>query len=113
MTADRQTSTHFSLTSPVLDCVREDDVDRVNQYPLYDLGKQLRAVSAYTGNVPATAPFFDLFAASGALDNLLNGKPFPIFISRDAVLALRNNIQNIWNEYYADKRADGPYGDFR
>jgi hypothetical protein len=83
-------------------------VDRVNQYPLYDLGKLLQAVSTYKGDVPATAPFFDLFAASGALDNLLNGTPFPISISRDAVVVLRTSLQNIWNEHYGRRGPMGP-----
>jgi hypothetical protein len=88
-------------------------VDRVNQYPLYELGKLLRAVAAYTGEVPATTPFFDLFAASNALELLLKGKPFPISISRDAVSALLNSVQAIWNEHYLEKKADGTHGNFR
>jgi len=36
-----QAGAHFSFTFPVLACAREGDVERVDHFPLYELGKTL------------------------------------------------------------------------
>jgi hypothetical protein len=89
------------------------DVERVNQFPLYELGKLLRTVASYVGDVNPMTPLWELLSAMGAVADLLEGKPFPITISREAAQGLRESISTIWIEHYFEKKEDGSRGEFR
>jgi hypothetical protein len=88
-------------------CVGEiDDVERVNHFPLYELGKTLEAVSRY-GDVLATNVFFAVHSAQIAMDKLLDGAPFPLGVSRNAALEFKGELQRIWSTYFTEQDEKG------
>lgn len=99
---ERQAGAPFAVDLPALFCPREvrDDMDRVNQYPLYELGKALQAVALPTGDVAANAVIFNLHSALISINALLGGTPFPLGISRTAANEIRTVMQQIWNKHF-------------
>src|ERR1700716_933920 len=79
---------------------REGYVERINQYPLYQLGKSLRAVTTQSGDVAAHLVFFDLHVALMAMHALLGGAPFPLGISRAPAAHLRSTMEGIWDRHF-------------
>src|SRR5579863_552840 len=72
-----------------------DDVERVNHYPLYGLGKALRALEICIkedGPTDARTLFTASHSARWELDSLMNGKPFPLGISGSATARLKDTI---------------------
>ena len=78
----------------------EDDVERINQFAIYELGRGLKQFVSYQGNVRADTCMHDLFAVRGALSNLLEGKPFPIIFSRAATVALKEVIEQMFTTHF-------------
>ena len=82
-------------------------MERVNQFPLYELGKDLAKVAAYVGDIPAATAFWDLVSARAAISGLLNGKPFPVTISRTAAQTLWIRLSEIWDAHFQADKPDG------
>jgi hypothetical protein len=110
---DRNAANVLVFPSSARQPEREIDVERVNQYPLYELGKALRAIAGFTGDVPAHTCFLELFTADQALDNLMAGRPFPIGISRGVAQALKNDLRGVWDHYFYADKADGSGKEFK
>jgi hypothetical protein len=87
----------------------ERDVERVNQYPLYTLGKTLRRLIDVIGPEQTSARelYYPLRNSIDALDRLLSGVPFPLGISRSAAQELRSELQSIANTSFATKDKSG------
>lgn len=71
------------------------DVERVNHYPLYELGKTLRRLSDIIDSeeIHTRRLYMPFRSSLSALDNLLGGTPFPLGISKTAASDLRSAIQ--------------------
>jgi hypothetical protein len=107
MQHDEQPGVNSTIPFPVLPCVGEiADVERVDHFPLYELGKTLEAVSR-RGDVLATNVFFAVHSASVAMEQLLDGTPFPLGISRNAALEFKKELQRIWDTYFTEQDENG------
>jgi hypothetical protein len=88
-------------------------VERINQFPFYDLGKSLRAITGYIADTSPATPLWEIVTASGAIDKLLGGDPVPIGISRPAALAFRKELSGIWHEHYSSPKKEDGTTEFR
>jgi hypothetical protein len=88
-------------------------VERINQFPFYELGKALRAIAGYTGDISPTVPLWDLFTANKAINDLLAGKPIPIGVTRSAAATLVREIDVLWREHYSGPPKPDGTTDFR
>lgn len=88
-------------------------MERVNQYPLYELGKALQAITSFQGDVAPLTAFWEVLRAGDALDRILAGNPFPIGVSRSAAQGLRNEFYIIWREHFSGPPKDDGTTDFR
>jgi hypothetical protein len=83
-------------------------VERVNHYPLYELGKTLRNIGEFSSaNVRAAAVLFPLHSAMRAVDTLLEGVPFPLGVSRGAAIDLRDSIKRVWEDHFVETNENG------
>jgi hypothetical protein len=87
---------------------RGQDVERVNHYPLYELGKTLRNIGAFSGtNIRAAVVLFPLHSAIISMNNILNGIPFPLGVSRGAAIDLKNSMQRVWGDFFTENNENG------
>lgn len=88
---------------------RENDVERVNHYPLYEVGKTFRRmIDALEPEEIQTRRLYTPFrSALAALDGLLAGNPFPLGISKTAASELRADIQREFNNEFTHIDATG------
>ena len=88
---------------PVLECGWEaPDVERVNTYPLYELGKMLRALRgrAHLDEQLARDMYSPISSSLRALDRLLKGEILPLGISKTATRELRAEIYSIYQRHF-------------
>lgn len=86
--------------------VRGVDVERVNHYPLYELGKTLRHLidTASGDDILARRLYSPLRTAIDAIDTLIGGSPFPLGISEGAATELRKELQWIFDNNFVETR---------
>jgi hypothetical protein len=85
-------------------------VERINQYDLYTLGQQLKALSNLEKDeqpIPADDAFSALFSARTALKSLLLGKPTPLGVSRTTAIQLLEHVDAIWDRDFHTDGEDG------
>jgi hypothetical protein len=84
----------------------EADVERVNHYPLYELGKTFRRLlDAMTGDdIEVRHLFSPIRAAMNSIDLILSGTPFPLGISKRAALSLKNELEYVHNRYFIETK---------
>lgn len=84
------------------------DVERINQYSMYELGQALKGMARFNGELK---PNFDiLFAAWDATEKLallLDGNPIPIVISRPSAEELKALIDKLINDTFYKQGDDG------
>jgi hypothetical protein len=89
----------------------EADVERINSYALYDVGKAFRAIEAMPDDFGATVPARDaFFAATSAhyqISQLLQGKPFPLGISRSKAAAFRTALAAVLETHFSEDDGRG------
>ena len=87
---------------------RERDVERINLFTHYELGKKLQSISAMFNaeSTPATAAFFPLFAARNALRELLDG-PIPLGLSRSSTAKLHDAVEILINHHFSAEDESG------
>jgi hypothetical protein len=101
--------------APVIVCLRpwahgeerrEADVERVNHYPLYELGKTLRhLIDVVSGDsIQARRLRYPLRSAIEAIDTLIGGSLFPLGISKGAAIELRKELQWIYDNNFVEIR---------
>lgn len=83
------------------------EVERINQFALYELGQALQRLRGYAGDIDAAAPFFDLISARSSMQNLLAGRPMALGVSRTRAGELHSNIENVISTHYYEKDAQG------
>jgi hypothetical protein len=86
-----------------------DNVERVNHYPLYELGKALHALESNTVDnkeVDGRALYYAVVRAKSAVSRLLSGTPFPLGISRTATEELKKAIEGIEDHHFTEKKDD-------
>jgi hypothetical protein len=90
-------------------CEASSTVERVNQYPLYELGKVLRTLAdrVELDEQPATKIYLPIMGSLRALDALLKGAPFPLGISKTATAELRAEIYSIYAKNFTETDASG------
>jgi hypothetical protein len=78
------------------------DVERVNHYPLYELGKALQVIKerADLDQQPARELHWPLIVSMRALDRLLKGEPLPLGISKTATRELRDELNSIYETHF-------------
>ena len=82
-------------------------MERLNHIAFYDLGRHLKQVALYEGDVPCRLPLWDLWAAQSAIRQLLDGSPVPIGVSRKAAIELRDHLTRILDMHYYINGEDG------
>ena len=82
-------------------------MERINQFPLYELGKKMQTITGFTGEVPPSAVFWELWQAINAIEDLIQGRPFPVGISKAAARAVHNELQTIMNQHFYKDKEDG------
>jgi hypothetical protein len=77
-------------------------MERVNYYPLYELGKTLRGLKdrLEVDVQPIREMHRPIMNSLTALDRLLKGEPLPLGISKAATTELRSAINSIYQEYF-------------
>lgn len=71
------------------------DMERINQFSFYELGKALHRLSLIQGDVAPAAILMDLWGAQIRLKSLLDGKPISLGVSRTVTEQLRNDIGRV------------------
>lgn len=86
-------SVHFLFPAPASD--RKADVERVNHFPLYELGKSLQRLASVLepDEINVRRLYTPFRNSMAALDGLLNGNPFPLGISKKAAADLKIAIE--------------------
>jgi hypothetical protein len=90
--------------------VRGADVERVNQFPLYQLGKAIRELQEVTpedGEISDAILYSSLLRARTALARLISGEPFQIGISKAAAQELLDAIRGLFDSKFSEKDKDG------
>src|ERR1700680_3856083 len=78
---------------------KEDDVERINQFELYGMGRAFEKLRKDVPPDPADI-FLDLLEARGMLVHLEQGKPIPIGVSEAKAHEFHNAIDLILNKYF-------------
>lgn len=82
-------------------------MERINQFDLYDLGKKLTSLAAYTGDVAPNSLIFDFWEAEAALESLLSGRPRTLGVSHAAGQDLLGRVKKIKSDYFTVVNAKG------
>lgn len=77
-------------------------MERINQHSFFVFGRTLQKLIR-TGEVRPELVLWDLYTAQQVLVDLLNGKPIPLGITRDAAEQLHSTIDNILNDFFKGK----------
>jgi hypothetical protein len=75
-------------------------LERINQYSFYELGRTLKQIASYGGNIAPASIGFEIFPAIAAVDQLLKGDPVPLGVSRTAAQELQQAIQDIIDNHF-------------
>jgi hypothetical protein len=75
---------------------REGDVERINSFAFYDVGKAFRQVEAFEGDIPTGAALMPLMDAQRAIGRLLEGKPIPLGVSRAKAETFNEQIRRVF-----------------
>jgi hypothetical protein len=79
----------------------EADVDRLNQYDIYQAAASIHRVSNDYGSPDSPLDaYFVLTEAMSGLDQLLALKPLRIALSRGSAVSLRKRIQEVFDRHY-------------
>jgi hypothetical protein len=84
-------------------------MERVNYYPLYELGKALQGLRERIemDEQLAREMHWPIRNSLNALDRLLKGEPLPLGISKSATRELRSAIFSIYQEHFTEIDKDG------
>ncbi len=84
-------------------------MERINQFDLYTLGQQLKALTRFdnAGPVSANEAFQVIIAARAALNRLLAGNPTPLGVSRTTAQQLKEQLDTIWTNHFMVEDEDG------
>lgn len=89
-------------------CAKGADVERINQFDFFQLGSAIKRLVAYPSEeLRAVQVGSDLWTAQGLMENLLDGKPIPIVISRAAARDVKSAIDHIDNTHFYEKTESG------
>jgi len=96
------------LHFPVRDGTQKrNDVERINQFEIYEIGQTLQKLRAKEHETDPTNIFFELVSGRGAVSNLSEGKPMPIGVSQTKARELLQAIDAVFNLYFFEKSDDG------
>src|SRR6516164_3833184 len=86
---------------------QEADVERIDSFAFYEVGKALQPLTAFSGDAPAEPAFWALFRAQSAINDLLAGKPIPIGFSHGKAEAFSAQLRTIMSEYFETQNQQG------
>ncbi len=75
------------------------DVERINGFKLYEIGKKLAQISQHEGEVSPGDVVFDLFEWSNIVKELLDGDPFPVGFSAARATDLKSRMDDIIQQH--------------
>jgi len=81
------------------DC-RRDDVERINSFAFYHVGKEFKAIESCVDTIALSDLFWPLHAAITAINRLLDGKPIPLGISRSKATAFCDALTTAFNQHF-------------
>lgn len=85
-----------------------EDVQKLEPYAIYGLGKAMREISWISGDIQPIRIQLSLAAGETALRKLLSdGDPFPIHVSRGPAEALLNHLTEILDKHVRTVNEDG------
>ncbi|MBV9076658.1 MAG: hypothetical protein JO048_04140 [Methylobacteriaceae bacterium] len=79
------------------------EVERINQFRFYNLGRTLKAFAELQGPVLPARAAVELLNAQQTIGELLQGDPIQLGLSRRPAEALLNVLNMIFNQHYADE----------
>lgn len=83
-------------------------MDRINLYQFYDLGKRLNIFEKRgTGDIHPRDVAFDIWYASDAVTQLIEGKLVPLGVSRAAAVDLNTVVNQILEDHFYSKDEKG------
>lgn len=84
-------------------------MQKINQHEFYTLGKHLRALAAYKNrdDIAGGEIFWDVIFASNAMNSLIEGRPFPLGISKKSAQAVGNAISELMKEFFTEENERG------
>lgn len=83
------------------------DVERINQFAFYDIGRTLKQLASYQGAVHPTRVFSDVLSAGQAVSKLISGDPIPLGVSKGPADSLNAVIEAIMEAYFRETTPDG------
>lgn len=87
------------------------DVERINQFAFYELGRALKHCTSRADDIPAMDIVFDIMQAETLLERLLErDDPIPIRVSRGPAEALRGKMSGILDQHVRTTDSEGKVG---
>jgi hypothetical protein len=86
---------------------QERDVERINSFAFFDLGKALKPIEVLGDNTTREEVFWAIINARGPMGQLIDGNPIPLGFSRAKAQALQSNLNNLWDGEFVGTGADG------
>lgn len=113
-----QSSLAFSVVCLPLECrgesqSEEGDVERINQFSFYELGRTFQQLALLTPEMKVDESFVPIFSALAASKALTEGKPVPLTVSRASAQAVWQAIDHIIGEHFFTKDETGHRGTYK
>jgi hypothetical protein len=83
------------------------DVERINQFWFYELGRNLKQIATFQGPVHPARAFVDVLNAHGVVGGLLGGNPIPLGVSRGPAEALHGALDRVVTSFFKEPEEQG------
>jgi hypothetical protein len=85
----------------------EADVERINSFSFYDIGKSFKTIEALEDDIAPMTVFWALHQSKATLNTLLGGKPIPLGISRAKATEFLAQVESLYNENFSGVNDEG------
>lgn len=86
------------------------DMERINQFDFFNLGQKLKALRAFSGTVAAEPAFIPVWEAFHTVDQLRQGAPIQLGVSRACAAALAAKLDDVLTNHFREVDEDGDNG---
>ena len=83
------------------------DVDRINQFSFYSLGKIFGDLFRGKGDVQRADIFMELYTARGSIKRLLKGDPVQLGLSKGPASDLETALDSVFNDFFQEDDESG------
>jgi hypothetical protein len=82
-------------------------VERINPFAFYELGKSFQKLAALRDGTVVSEAFVDLFGGVGAANELKEGKPLPLTVSKASAEAVKAVLDSMVDRHFFTKNEKG------